>query len=94
MLKSSLRKALSNSRLRHLLPVKIVRKVNTRDLTWIVDILVENLDNSATTVRFMVVDSGVGISQERQKNIFNLFEKSITNSLSDSLKKKTCTVTF
>lgn len=32
----------------------------------------------------MVIDSGLGISKERQRNIFNLFEHGNKQSLKDS----------
>lgn len=43
-------------------------------------------------IRFMVIDSGVGIPKERLKNIFNLFEHSDQMPLKDSAKKKECKI--
>lgn len=41
-------------------------------------------------LRFMVIDSGLGIDKDRLKNIFNLFEASDSLPLKDTFKNKKC----
>jgi K+-sensing histidine kinase KdpD len=46
--------------------------------------------NSHEYIRFMVIDSGIGISDDRLGSIFNLFEHNQNNPLTESCKNKSC----
>jgi K+-sensing histidine kinase KdpD len=48
------------------------------------------VERKKSLLRFMVIDSGKGITKDRQKSIFNLFEHNQNISLKESFKKKTC----